>query len=386
MNDSKIHSRLSRRELLQSMSSTAVAASLPFSKSSAADANADATLVYVGTYTDSIHIYRLNTDLGTLRPVGVADGARNPSYLTIAAQQRILYAVNELDQGAVTAFAIDRATGELRRLNQQSSQGMAPCHVSVDASGRFVLVANYGDGALGVLPITKDGGLGAAVSVIQHRGSGRDPSRQAGPHAHCVVLDRLGRYVFAVDLGIDKVMIYRFDSRTGKLSPSSQPFFQTRPGAGPRHFELHPNGNFGYLINELDSSVTALACDTGAGTLQELQTLSTLPAGFAGTNFPADVHVHPSGKFVYGSNRGHDSIVAFAVDDATGKLGLLAHEPTRGNFPRNFGIDPTGQILIAANQNSDSLSVFRINQNTGKLSAVGDTIAVPKPVCVKFFS
>jgi 6-phosphogluconolactonase len=385
MNDAKTHGRLSRRKWLQSVGATAVAASLPVSQSSAAGTNA-AMLVYVGTYTDSIHIYRLDPDLGTLRAVGVATGARNPSYLTIAAQQGTLYAVNEVEPGAVTAFAIDRASGELRRLNQQASQGTAPCHVSVAASGRFVLVANYGNGALGVLPITKDGGLGAAVDVIQHRGSGKDPSRQAGPHAHCVVLDRLGRYVFAVDLGIDKVMIYRFDARTGKLSPNSQPAFQTRPGAGPRHFAVHPNGKFAYLINELDSSVTALACDAAAGTLQELQTLSTLPAGFAGTNFPADVHVHPSGKFVYGSNRGHDSIVAFTVEEATGKLSLLAHEPTRGNFPRNFGIDPSGQILIAANQNSNTLSVFRINLETGKLSAVGDTIQVPKPVCVKFFS
>jgi 6-phosphogluconolactonase len=385
MNDAKTHGRLSRRELLQSVGATAVAASLPCSRSAAAGTN-DAMLVYVGTYTDSIHIYRLDTELGTLQPAGVATGARNPSYLSIAAQQRTLYAVNEVEQGAVTAFAIDPATGALQRLNQQASRGTAPCHVSVAPSGRFVLVANYGDGVLGVLPITKDGALGAAVDVIQHRGSGGDPRRQAGPHAHCVVLDRLGRYVFAVDLGIDKVMIYRFDSRTGKLSPNSQPAFQTKPGAGPRHFAVHPNGKFAYLINELDSSMTALACDTAAGTLQELQTLSTLPAGFAGTNFPADVHVHPSGKFVYGSNRGHDSLVAFTVDAATGKLNLLAHEPTRGNFPRNFGIDPTGQILIAANQNSNTLSVFRIDPETGRLSAVGDTIQVPKPVCVKFFS
>jgi 6-phosphogluconolactonase len=390
MSDSNPHGRLSRREWLASAAATAVALSLPCSESAAGEANSgeagDELWVYVGTYTDNIHIYRLDAKLGALRAVGTAKGARRPSYLAIAAQQGILYAVNELEQGAVTAFAIDRQTGELRKLNQQTSQGNAPCYVSVDPSGKFVLVANYGDGVVSVLPITKAGGLGAAVSIVRHRGSGKDPGRQAGPHAHCIVPDRSGRYVFAVDLGIDKVLIYRLDSSTGKLTPNSQPAFQTQPGAGPRHFAVHPSGKFAYVINELDSSVTALACDSAAGTLQELQTLSTLPAGFAGTNFPADLHVHPSGQFLYGSNRGHNSIVAFSVDAVTGKLSLLAHEPTRGNFPRNFGIDPSGRILIAANQYSNTMSVFRIDRGTGRLSAVGDTIQVPKPVCVKFFS
>jgi 6-phosphogluconolactonase len=269
----------------------------------------------------------------------------------------------------------------LRELNKRHSPGV-PCHVSVHPSGKFVLAANYGGGNIVIYPVSADGGLGEASDVAQHTGKGADPKRQDGPHAHCIMLDSAGRYAFAPDLGIDKVMIYRIDVKNGKLVPNG--FTATKAGAGPRHFEFHPSGEFAYVINELDSTLTAFAYDKAKGALTELQTVSTLPPDFSGTNYCADIHVHPSGRFVYGSNRGHDSVVAFAIEQNSGKLNLIAHESTRGKWPRNFAIDPTGAFLLAANQNTDNVAAFRIDQQTGKLTATGQTIEIPTPVCLKF--
>jgi 6-phosphogluconolactonase len=351
-------------------------------------------IMYVGTYTrgksEGIYLYRMNAASGEVQPLGIAKDIANPSYLAIDGNRKFLYSVNETNQfsgkptGAVTAFAIDQRTGELRKLNQQSSQGTSPCYITVDPSGKYVLVANYGNGSLAVLPIKSDGSLGESVDVVQHRGSGQNPRRQEGPHAHCIILDRSGKYAFAADLGIDKVMIYRFDAKAGKLTPNSSPFAQTKPGAGPRHFVIHPGGKFAYVINELDSSLTAFAYDNSKGALKEVQTVSTLPEGFQGNNSCADVHVHPSGRFLYGSNRGHDSIVAFTIDERTGNLSYLAHESTQGKTPRNFALDPTGAFLLAANQNSDTVTTFRIDQKTGKLKPAGLVTEVPTPVCLKF--
>jgi 6-phosphogluconolactonase len=255
--------------------------------------------------------------------------------------------------------------------------------MSVDATGRFVLVANYGSGSVCVLPIGRDGGLGDAADVVQHQGSSVNPRRQQGPHAHSITLDAANRYAFAADLGIDKVMVYRLDTASGKLIPNDPPWAQVKPGAGPRHFDFHPSGKYAYLINELDSTITAFAYDASRGIIREIQTVPTLPADFRGASTCADVHVSPSGKFLYGSNRGHDSIVIFRIDEATGRLSYVGHELTQGKTPRNFAIDPTGTFLLAANQNSDTIVTFRIDQQTGKLTPTGHVAEAPMPVCLK---
>jgi 6-phosphogluconolactonase len=348
-------------------------------------------LLYVGTYTngksEGIYVYRMNPDGGELKHAATVKGVSNPSFLAIDPKRRFLYAANESGEfagkkgGGVTAFAIDRKTGNLSKLNEQHSPGV-PCHVSVHPSGRFVLAANYGGGNVVIYPVLAGGRLGEQTDVEQHTGRGADPKRQGEPHAHCIMPDAAGRFAFAPDLGIDKVMIYRVDAKNGKLVPNG--FAATKPGAGPRHFDFHPSGKFAYVINELNSTLTAFAYDNAKGALTELQTISTLPPDFSGTNSCADVHVHPSGRFVYGSNRGHDSVVAFAIDQSTGKLNLVAHESTRGKGPRNFAVDPAGAFLLVANQNTDNVVSFRIDQQTGKLTATGQTTEIPSPVCLKF--
>ena len=391
---SKVEGSYSRRELIKTFGLGGLALSLPINNNKIMSFSAQDLFLYIGTYTngksEGIYLYRFNPASGELKPLSIARGVTNPSYLAIDANRKYLYSVNEVSEfsgkktGAITAFAIDQRTGELRKLNQQASEGTSPCYISVDPSGKFVLVANYSSGSLAVLPIKGDGSLGESSDIVQHKGTGQNPRRQEGPHAHCIVLDPSGRYAFAADLGIDKVMIYRFDAKAGKLIPNSPAFVQTNPGAGPRHFDIHPGGKFAYVINEIDSTLTAFAYDKSKAELKEIQTLSTLPEGFQGNNSCADLHVHPSGKFLYGSNRGHDSIVAFTIDEQSGKLSYLAHESTQGKTPRNFGIDPTGAFLLAANQNSNTVVTFQIDQSSGKLKPAGQVTEVPTPVCLKF--
>jgi 6-phosphogluconolactonase len=286
----------------------------------------------------------------------------------------------------VTAFAVDRSSGKLAALNQEASVGSGPAHLVVDKTGSSVLVANYGGGSVAVLPIGSDGNLGKASAFVQHTGSSIDPKRQKEPHAHSITVDPANRFAYAADLGVDKVLIYRFDAKRGALVANDPPFASVRPGAGPRHFAFHPQRRFAYVINEMALTITAFAHDTSRGALAELQTVSTLPpdhatqAGYS----TADVQVHPSGRFLYGSNRGHDSIVVFAIDQKTGRLALIEHESTQGSTPRAFGIDPSGRYLLAANQRSDSVVVFRIDQQTGSLTPAGHTIRIGSPVCVKF--
>jgi 6-phosphogluconolactonase len=348
-------------------------------------------LLYIGTYTngksEGIYVYRMSSASGELKHATTVKGVSNPSFLAIDSKRRFLYAANESAEfagrkgGGVTAFAIDRKTGDLRKLNERNSPGV-PCHVSVHPSGRFVMAANYGGGNVVIYPVSADGRLGEPADVAQHEGKGADPKRQDKPHAHCIIPDAAGRFVFAPDLGIDKVMIYRVDLKNGKFVPNG--FAATKAGAGPRHFDFHPSGKFAYVINELDSTVAAFTYDNASGALAELQAVSTLPPDFSGTSYCADIHVHPSGKFLYGSNRGHDSVVAFAIDQTTGKLNLIAHESTQGKWPRNFAINPTGEFLLVANQNTHNVVAFRIDQQTGKLTATGQTIEIPSPVCLKF--
>ena len=350
-------------------------------------------LVYIGTYTsgksEGIYVYRMEKSTGALEFVSKATGVDNPTFLAIHPQQRYLYAVNEIGEfagklsGAVSAFSIDPQTGELTYLNQQPTHGPGPCHLSVDKTGKFVLVANYGGGSVSVIPIQDDGQLGEATDFIQHEGSSVNPRRQEGPHAHSIILSPDNRYAFAPDLGLDKIMIYQLDLTQGKLKPNDEPWATVKAGAGPRHFTFHPNGKYAYVINELDSTFTAFTYDETHGTLKEVQMVSTLPEDFEGTSHCADVHVSPSGKFLYGSNRGHDSIVIYAIDEDTGKLTYVGHELTQGKNPRNFVIDPTGTFLLAANQSTDTIVTFRIEQQTGKLMSTGHVAEVPQSVCLK---
>ena len=354
---------------------------------------AETVLVYVGTYTyrksEGIYVYQLDPLIGVLKLISKATGIQNPSFLAIEPWQKYLYTVNETadfegkPSGAVSAFSINSETGELSFLNMKPSLGTHPCHICVDKTGKFVLVANYSSGSVSVLPVKKDGSLGDATDFIQHHGSSVNPKRQEGPHAHSVTLDEANRYAFAADLGLDKVMIYKFDSNRGKLIPNDEPWVKIKDGAGPRHFTFHPKGKYAYLINELDSTMTAFVYDSEYGTLKEMQTVPALPKDFTGISHCADIHVTPSGKFLYGSNRGHDSIVIYAVNEATGKLAYVGHEPTQGKTPRNFAIDLSGNLLLAANQDTDTVVPFRINQKTGQLVATGKVTKVPTPVCLK---
>jgi 6-phosphogluconolactonase len=358
-----------------------------------AEPKLDKLWVFIGTYTDgpSKGIYRCELDLasGKLSELALAAEVTSPSFLAIHPNHHFLYAVNEVEElggkksGAVTAFAIDAQTGNLTKLNQQPSGGSGPCHLVVDRQGKHVLVANYGGGSVCVLPIDSDGRLGEATAFVQHQGSSVDKHRQEGPHAHSINLDAANRFAFAADLGLDKVLVYRFDASKGTLTPNEPPSAAVAAGAGPRHFAFHPNGRNAYVINEIHSTVTAFSYDPETGVLKSLQTLPALPKRFRGKSWTAEVQVHPSGKFLYGSNRGHDSIAIFSIDPETGTLKAVGHQAQQIKTPRNFGIDPTGKYLLVANQDSNTLVVFQIDPKTGELAPTGSVLEVPVPVCVK---
>ncbi len=363
-------------------------------------------LVFVGTYSEpilfgtgqvvrglgkGIYAFTFDGTTGALAPLAITEGVRNASYIAFDPSRRFLYCVNEFKvfegkaSGAVSAFRIEPETGRLTFLNMKASHGTDPCHLIVDNTGRNVLNANFASGSVCVLPIDKDGSLRDASDVIQHTGSSIDPKRQAGPHAHAVEIDAANRYVFVPELGGDKVMIYELDAERGKLTPNpNQPSVSVKPGAGPRQLVMHPDGSFAYLIKELNSTMSAYAYDPARGILTELQTLPTLPAGFTGHSSCAEVQVAPSGQFLYGSNRGHDSIVIYAIDPADGTLALVGHESTRGRIPRNFAVSPTGEFLAAANQDTNNIVMFRIDPRTGRLTPTGHTVEAGTPICVRF--
>jgi 6-phosphogluconolactonase len=354
-------------------------------------------IVYIGTFTTGastskgIYAMRLNMETGQLSTPELAVEALSPAFLAFHPTKPVLYAVNETDKfqdkpgGGVSAFAIS-GKGALTRLNEQQSGGSGPCYVSVDRAGSRVLVANYGSGSVALLPLESNGRLKPASATVQHQGTGADPNRQKGPHAHSIVADPTNKFALAADLGIDRVLVYRLDPKAGTLVANDPPGATLAPGSGPRHLAFHPNGRFLYLADELKSSVTVFTWDATRGVLQELQTISMLPEGFTGNSSAAEVQVHPSGQFVYASNRGHDSIVIYAVDQQSGRLTLVGHQPTEGKTPRNFGIDPTGAYLLAANQASDSVVAFKIDKSSGKLTPTGATAHVASPVCVRFFA
>ena len=362
-----------------------------FSLSAFSTVSAESLDVYFGTYTgprnSSKGIYRsiLNLETGKLsEPVLVAQ-AKNPSFLEIHPNGKFLYAVSEAGgDGSVSAYVIDEDTGDLKFLNQRSSGGAGPCHVSIDHAGRNLLVANYGGGSISVIPIKSNGRLGKPTGFAQHKGSSVNLRRQKEPHAHSINVSPDNRFAFAADLGIDKIMIYRLDIEKGTLAAGDPPFAKVKPGAGPRHFAFHPNGKYAYVINELDCTMTAFAYESASGALKEIQTITTLPNGFNGSNACAEVRVHPSGKFLYGSNRGHDSIVVYRVDLSNGTLTFVEHETADIKVPRNFNIDPTGRFCLVANQGMDNVVVFRIDEKTGALEPKGYKISIAKPVCVRF--
>ena len=352
--------------------------------------------VYVGTYTDkaskSKGIYSLKLDLagGTLTPPHPVIEAQNPSFLAVHPTGRFLYAVEEIacfegrKCGDVVALAIDHRSGQLALLNRRSTCGAGPCHVIVDPGGRNLLVANYAGGSVSVLSIRPDGTLSEASDVVPHAAWELDASRVKRPHAHSICLDPAGRFALVADLGLDKILVYRFDPAKGTLALHDPSVAHVAAGAGPRHLAMHPAGRFAYLVNEMASTVTAFAYDAARGCLRELQVLSTLPDAFRGKNTGADIHVHPSGKVLYCSNRGHDSIAVLAIDSAAGTLTLVNHFATRGRTPRGFAVDPTGTYLLAANQDSDTIVVSRIEPDTGTLVPTAFEACVPCPVCIKF--
>ena len=354
------------------------------------------TLVYFGTYTrpdggsKGIYVSRLDGETGKLSEPRLAAEVASPSFLEIHPGGQYLYAVSEVSEldgkpgGAVTAYRIDPATGSLAKLNARSTGGAGPCHVSIDPAGKCVLVANYGGGSCASYGIAADGSLREAGSVIQHTGSSVNPNRQKAPHAHSINPSPDGRHVFVADLGIDQVVIYRLDADAATLT--SHGAAKVAPGSGPRHFAFHPTGKWAWVINEMTLTLTGFDYDAAAGTLREIQTLPTLPAADRDGKglSTAEVRVHPTGKFVYGSNRGHDTIAVYQVDAATGQLTFVEVEPIQGKTPRNFNIDPTGRWLLAAGQASDTISVFAIDPRTGALDYTGHQIAVGTPVCVRF--
>lgn len=358
-------------------------------------------LLFVGTYTDKqskgVYAYRFDAASSELTPLGLAADTTNPSFLAIDPSHRFLYAVNEVQKykdansGAVTAFAIDdhkgdRQTGKLQLLNEVASRGADPCYIAFDKTGKWALVANYTGGSVAVFPVQRDGHVGESSAFIQHTGSSVNRERQEGPHAHWIETTPDNRFAIAVDLGLDELLIYRFDAKSGSLTPNDPPYAKLDPGAGPRHLTFHPNGKFAYVVNELQSSITAFAYDDQHGVLQKLGTVSTLPKTFSGSNDTAEIEVYPSGKFLFASNRGHDTIAAFAIDNKTGALTLIDHFSTQGKTPRNFEIDPTGKFLFVANQDSNNIVVFQIDASSGRLTATKQTLDVPSPVCLKFMA
>jgi len=356
-------------------------------------------LVYVGTYTNKttskgIYAYLFDPVIGKLNALGVAAESEDPSFLAVHPNSKYLYAVNEIDHfggqksGAVSSFAIDSKSGKLALLNQASTQGAGPCYISLDKTGKFVLVANYDGGSIAVFPIREDGSLASASAFVQHSGSSVDKERQEGPHAHWIGTSPDNRFVLAADLGLDEILIYRFNSAKGTLAPDAPPFAKLNPGAGPRHLAFHPNGKFAYVLTEMGSSVTAFAYKANKGSLSPLQTVSTLSIlrkDYSGVKEAAEIAVHPNGKFLYASNRaGIDSISTFSIDPVKGTLKLKDEFPTMGKTPRNFAIDPTGKFLLAANQESNNIVIFRIDSTTGALSPTGEIAEVPAPVCITF--
>jgi 6-phosphogluconolactonase len=356
--------------------------------------------VYVGSFTASgagqpeqsegIFLCRLDPASGHLEKVAGFPGGPSPAFLAFSGDGRCLYAVNEVNQfqglaeGGVSAFAVDPRDGGLKPINSQPSGGPVPCYLSLDQSGRWLLVANYTGGNAAVFPLAADGSLGPRCELAQHAGHGPRADRQEQAHVHSIRMAPTHPLALAADLGLDQVRLYTLDADSGRLRPHRPAAIAIHPGAGPRHLDFHPNGRWLYVLNELDSTLDVFACDANAAAFRCLQTTATLPGGCAGENWPADVHVHPGGRWVIASNRGHDSLAVFAIDPADGRVSLAHLVPSGGKYPLNFSIDPSGRWLVTANQLSDNLSVFALDETTGQLTPAGEPLAMPAPSCVVF--
>jgi 6-phosphogluconolactonase len=355
-------------------------------------------IVYVGTFkreaSKGIYAWRMDLTTGRLDPLGLASDTMRPVFITMHPNRRFLYAVSRptavdrTNLGVVYAYSIDNKTAKLTTLNSLSTRGIDPAYVVVDRTGKNLLVANFGsndgNGCIAVFPIKKDGSLAEASEFIQYSGTGVHPQRQKGPHSHTINVSPDNRFVFVADLGLDKIFVYRFDAEKGKLTPNDPQYATLPPGSGPRQFVFHPNGKFLYVVNEIQSTLTTFTYS--AGSLQEVQTVSTLPQNFNGANTAATLQVHPNGKFLYASNRGADDIVVYSIAPQAGTLTLVESVPAQGKTPGNFAIDPGGTWLIAANQGSDALAMFSINAQTGRLTSTGERFEVGTPSCVKFLS
>jgi 6-phosphogluconolactonase len=354
--------------------------------SAAADA-----LVFVASFAPGeqggIQVYAFSTEEGRLKPVRRTAGAENPFFLALSPDGKHLYATHAKEFGGtekeqVSAYEIVGRSGGLKLLNRRSAEGTAACYVDVDKTGKTLLVANYGSGSVASLPILADGALGQPASFFQHRGSSVNPQRQKEPHPHCIVVSPDNRYAFTADLGTDQVFCYKLDATTAKLTPNRPAFARSPAGAGPRHLTFHPGGKYVYVINELLNSVTVFDYEADSGTLSAKQTISTLPDGFTGTSYCADVKVTPDGRFLYGTNRGHDSIAAYAVG-AEGRLSLIALTPSLGKGPQNLALTPDGRWLLCANMPGNNVEVFRIDPRTGQLRPAGEPVQQPSPSCIQ---
>jgi len=341
---------------------------------------------YTGPQNKGIQYYKFDAATGQLSDGRLAAEVTNPTWVVAHPSGKYLYALSEVGGaggGGITAYSVDLESGNLTRLNRQSSGGNGPCHLAVDRTGQCLMVANYGGGSVASLPIRADGTLGEAVSVIQHQGSSVNPQRQKGPHAHAVGVAPDNRFVLVCDLGMDQVLTYRLTPERAMMAPAEPPFTPTTPGAGPRHLAWHPNGRWVYVINELNNTVVQYDYDAQKGTLKPRQTIGTLPSDFSGQNTTAEITVHPNGKFVYGSNRGHDSIVVYEVNPTTGNLSWVQHHPSGGRTPRHFSLDPTGRWLLSGNQTSGGLVVLAVDTVTGRLSDTGRRVETPA-VCLEW--
>lgn len=348
-------------------------------------------LVFVSSFAPAgeggIQAFHLNPETGQLTPTQRTSDAENPFFLALSPNGRYLYSIHAKQFGgsdpeAVAAYAITDRAGKLKLLNRQSSRGTASCYLQVDATGQSVLLANYSSGSVAAFPVQKDGSLGEARTFVQHTGSSVNSARQKEAHAHSFVVSPDNRYAYAADLGLDQVLCYRLDPAGARLIPNRQPFVRTPPGAGPRHLTFHPNGKYLYAINELANSVTLFDYDAKTGMLVERQTLSTVPVNFKGESYCADLKITPDGRYLYGTNRGHDSIAAYRIGD-DGRLTLLGIEPSRGKGPQNLAITPDGKLLLCANMPGNNLALFRIESETGKLLPEGDPIPLKSPSCIR---
>jgi 6-phosphogluconolactonase len=353
-------------------------------------------IAYVGTYQErgskGIYAYRFDSSSGRLSAMGLQAEASNPAFLRLAPKRHILYSVNEIDNyqrtqsGAVSAYRTDAKTGALTLLNQVSSVGAGPCYLSLDKTGKFLLTANYEGGSVTAIALLPDGELGEASSSVQHHGSSVHPDRQKGPHAHFIETTFDNRFAIVADLGLDQLLVYKFDSSKGSLTPAAPPFAKLRSGSGPRYFAFHPNHRYLYLVNEITSSVTAFSYDAQTGTLQEKQTISSLPKDFKGHSDASEIHIDASGRFVYVSNRGPDTIAVFRIHPTSGTLEMVETVASGGKRPRCFAIDPSGKFLLAANQDSDNVVTFRIDPKSGRLSKLDETGGVISPVSLAFLA